>query len=107
MTTTPAAWKRVQGDVNDTLVAQLDGVASLSAVTSIEAHVWRSGVAPTTLTATVLDATNRTVTVNLSPWLATATATVWNIEIQATSGATVQTWPNGTPATLSVRAQGA
>lgn len=107
---TTATWSRVQGDVNDTLTAKLDGVANLSGVTAIQAHVWRTGVSPVTLTASVLNATDRTVTINLGAsggWLATATPAVWYLELQVTSGTTVQTWPADNPAILRIRAQGA
>ena len=105
--TTPR-WYRVVGDTNDTLVARLDGVADLVGVTAIEAHVWRPGVAPTTLTAVVTDTTARTVTVSLSPWIVTAAATNWNLEIQATfPGGVVRSWPAERPGELILRAQGA
>ncbi len=101
-------WYRVVGDTNDTLVAQLLGVADLVGVTAIEAHVWRPGVAATTLTTAVTDATARTVTVNLTPWIATAAASNWNLEIQVTfTGGLVRSWPAERPGELILRTQGA
>ncbi len=102
-----AKWQRVVGDTNDTFVARLDGIPDLTGVTAVEAHVWRPNVAPVTLEAAVTDAAARTVTVQLSPWLATATATTWLLEIQASFGTTVRTWPEGNPAALQIRGQGA
>lgn len=105
MSTSPS-WDRVQGDINDTLVAQLDGVVDLAGVSAIVGHVWRPGTAATNLAASVLNAVDRTVTVELSPWLATATVGAWFFEIQATSGSLTVTWPEASPAIIRVRAQG-
>jgi hypothetical protein len=100
-----ANWDRVQGDVNDTLVARLDGVANLTGVSTIVGHVWQRGVTSVNLTATVLDATARTVTVQLSPWLNSATPGVWKFELQATwtAGPVTVTWRD---ATITVYKQG-
>jgi hypothetical protein len=111
MTTTTAAWYRVQGDANDTLTATFNGVQDLLGISAIEAHVWRNDVASTTLTATVTDAAARTVSVDLGSWITTAAPAVYFVEIQATwtgSPAKVVTSPakRGT-ATIVVRAQGA
>lgn len=97
----------VQGDVGDLRSIQLDGITDLTAVTSIEAHVWKGDDAAT-LTTTVTDAANRIVSVNLGGiggWLATADVGSWFFEIQATLGTTVLTWPNrANPDVIEVRA---
>ena len=110
-TATTAVWYRVQGDANDTLTALFNGVTDLLGVSAIEAHVWRNGVASTTLTATVLDGVACTVTVNLGSWITTAVPGTYFCEIQATwpgSPSKVVTSPgkNGL-ASIVVRAQGA
>jgi hypothetical protein len=105
----------VLGDVGDTRIVRLDGIEDLSGVTALEAHVWvgtRRVATQETLTATVLDPTERTITVNLGTDLVTgwlpnvATRGEWNVEYQATFGSTVLTWPNGKPDTIDVREQG-
>ena len=102
------SWKRVQGDVNDTVTVTLDGVATLNAVTAVAAHVWRPSVPPVTLTAAVTNAATRLVTVQLGTWLATAVPDNWYLEVQATfADGSVLTWPAGTPDKILVRAQGA
>lgn len=99
----------VAGDVNDVRVVTLDGIDDLAAVTSIEAHVWNLRTEPVTLAATVTDAVARQVTVQLGAgggWLPTAAPGEYFIEIEATFGTTVLTWPSGKPDKLIVRAQG-
>jgi hypothetical protein len=99
----------VSGDVGDSRLVVLDGIDDLTTVSSIEAHVWRRGMDPVTLTAAVTDAIARTVTVQLGTsggWLPTAEPGMYNVEIEATLGSTVLTWPNGAPDQLEVRAQG-
>ena len=103
-------WSRVQGDTNDTLVAQLAGVADLTGVTAIEAHVWpaQSIGAAVTLAAVVTNAASRTVTVNLGSWISTAGPGRYQLEIQTTwGGGPIITWPEGAPDELTIRAQGA
>lgn len=98
----------VQGDVNDNRDVLLQGVSSLAPVTSVEAHVWKNGVTPVTLTATI-DVSTRIVTVQLGSWLASVAAPGrYNFEIQVnfTSGSKL-TWPEAGPDELHVRAQGA
>ena len=112
MTTT---WYRTQGDVADTIVAQLMSGATaqdLTGVTAVEAHVWpQRGGTTVTLTAAVTDATNGKVTVQLSgssSWLNTAVAGPYWIEYQTTwSGGAVLTWPEGPRDQIIVEAQGA
>lgn len=97
----------VRGDVNDRRVVRLDGVANLGAVVGVEAHVWRSGVSPVALAATVVDATERTVDVVLGAadgWLATATPGTWWVEIEATfADGSVLSWPAQQPLSITVR----
>ena len=104
-------WKRVQGDLKDTLTVTLDGVVDLASAVTVVAHVWRNGVAPITLTAAVTNPTTRLVTIQLGStggWLATAAPTTWWLEVQVTfTDGTVLTWPAGTPDMIIVRAQGA
>lgn len=104
------AWRKVQGDVNDTIIVVLDGVQDLSAVTGIEAHVWRNDTTPISLTASVVNSDARTIEVDLggaSGWLLTAEPEIYFIEEQVTfSDGTVLTWPSGAPDLLIVRADG-
>ncbi len=104
-----SSWTKVQGDVNDTLTATLSGVENLTTVTAVEAHVWR-GATIVTLTATVADATLRTILVQLggaAGWLATAAPGKWSIEFECTfaSGA-IFTWPANSADFVMVRTQG-
>lgn len=89
-------WKRTQGDIGDTICAVLDGVVDLTAVTSIEAHVQYGSDTPVTLSAGVLDATDRTVLVQLggvAGWLETAKRGCWSLEFEVTFGSGAQiTW---------------
>lgn len=99
----------VSGDVGDTRTVTLAGIADLDSVTAIEAHVWRNSVTPVTLSATVTDATERTITVQLGGvggWLSTAERGNWLIEYELTFGSTVLTWPAGEPDVLQVRDEG-
>jgi hypothetical protein len=102
-------WNRVQGDVGDTIVVTLNGVADLAAVTAVEAHVWR-GATVATLTAAVTDADELEVTVELGDdegWLATAAAGAWRFETQATfADGSILTWPSSGTDHIKVRAQG-
>lgn len=107
-------WRKVQGDVKDTIIAVLSGVEDLATATGAEAHAWRKGVASTTLVATITNPTTRTVSVALggvAGWLSSAgppaggDALDWDFEIQVTwADGTVLTWPAETPDTIIVRA---
>jgi hypothetical protein len=101
------SWNRVQGDIGDTVVVTLGGVADLTAVDTIVAHIKR-GDTIEELDATVTSAVNRTVTVELGAadgWLATAAPGRWRIEYQATFlDGSVLTWPDDQPDTIIVRA---
>jgi hypothetical protein len=78
------AWRKVQGDVDDTITVVLNGVEDLTTVTSVVAHVWHGQATPINLSAAV---------------------TVWFLELQVTFGnGAVLTWPSGRPDTISVRA---
>lgn len=99
----------VTGDVGDYRLVTLAGVDNLDAVTAIEAHVWKSDTAPTTLAASVDDSAERRIRVELGSaggWLATATPGSWKIEYQLTFGSTVLTWPADGPDRILVRAEG-
>lgn len=98
-------WHRVIGDTNDTIVATLNGVTSLSGVSAVEAHVWYGGSSPATLTAVVTDAAACTVTVSLASWISTAAAGAWALEIQTTASGVIRTWPEKGTDTIEVRAQ--
>ena len=99
-------WNKVAGDVGDTLTVALGGVDNLDDASSVEAHVW-SGSTATTLTAAVDDSAARTITVQLSPWLESATPARWSIEFEvAFSGGAVLTWPADRPDIIIVRQQG-
>lgn len=95
MTTLPT-WRRVQGDVDDTIVSDLDGVADLTGVTSVTARVWRT-VAPvssTALTGAIVDSPTAVVSINLSTWLLTAAPGWWNVMIKATwASSATRSWP--------------
>lgn len=54
-----------QGDIGDERILQLTGVASLTGVSTVTAKVWLEGGTPVDLAATVLDETERTVTLKL------------------------------------------
>lgn len=102
------SWRRVQGDVDDQLTVVLEGVADLNSAVSVEAHVWRDGVAPIVLAAAITDPVARVVVVDLggaAGWLSTARPGVWFVDLEVTFGAGAQlTWPAGVPATIAVRA---
>lgn len=115
----------VSGDLGDTRTVRLDGLTDLENVTAIEAHVWRTSTAGVVLAAAVVDATERTVRINLgeaSGWLATAEPGTWFIEVEATfNDGSVLTFPSnaqprnalapsagvGSICTIEVREQGA
>lgn len=100
-------WNKVAGDIGDTIIVDLGGIANLTAVTDVEAHVWKQGTDPAVLDATVLDSDECTITVELGDgtgWLATATQGRWSLEYQLTFGdGSVLTWPQMKPDLLIVR----
>lgn len=102
------AWRKVQGDVDDTITVILNGVEDLTTAVSVVAHVWHGQATPVNLPAAVTDPVTRTVVVQLggaAGWLSDATITVWFLEVQVTFGnGAVLTWPSGRPDTISVRA---
>lgn len=100
-------WNKVAGDVGDTITVTLGGIANLDTVSAVEAHVWKQGSTPATLTATVLDATACTIEVALGDdegWLAETTSGRWNIEYELTFGdGSKLTWPQLSPDLVVVR----
>lgn len=86
-------WDRYQGDTNDTIVMRIDGVDDLLGASSVDAIVWRTTTpsSQTVLTATVVDASARTVRVSLGSWVTTAAVGVWNVASRITG-----TWSDGT-----------
>lgn len=105
-------FNRVQGDTGDTITAFLYGVATFAGAT-VAAHVWQTGVTPTTLTAAVTDGTDSNgqtcgvCVVHLASWITTATPGGWLLEYQVTfTDTTIATWPAETPDVLRVRIQG-
>jgi hypothetical protein len=97
---TNTVWKRVQGDVDDTAVAILGGVADLAGVIAARARVTLTTAdepaTPVALAASVTDPDACEVTVRLSPWLADAELGSWELEIETDwqSGQTL-TFPEG------------
>lgn len=106
------SFERVQGDVNDTLVVQLEGVGDYTAATATAA-VWTAGNAPTALNASVTNATTsegvacgRCVVAlgGAGGWLSTAIGS-YLLEYQVTfSDGSKLTWPEHSPDELIVRA---
>lgn len=105
------AIRAVQGDVNDIRILTLSGVEDLTTVDTVVAKVWKRGVDAEELDATVLDATDRTISITLggvSGWLATADPGVYQLEQEVTfDDGTVLTWPDGLPDTVTVRVDAA
>jgi hypothetical protein len=104
-----ARFHRVQGDIGDTLVTELDGVTDFTAATAV-ANVWLVGTTPTSLAATVANAvaTDGTpcgrCTVVLGSWLTTALGN-YLLEYTVTfSNGAVLTWPADAPDMLIIRA---
>lgn len=94
-----STWGRKQGDVNDTLVAEMVGIVDLDpqTVDSIEARV-RRGSTVVDLAAAVTDPDARQVTVQLSPWLATAVLGRWELTYRLIFvDGSERTWPEGQP----------
>lgn len=102
------AWRKVKGDVNDTITVILSGVENLAGATAVEAHVWHNDIDPETLPAAITNPTTRTVVVQLggvTGWLSDAAEHVWLVDVQVTFGdGTILTWPSGRPDTIAVRA---
>jgi hypothetical protein len=102
-------WNRTAGDVKDTIVVTLDGVATLTGVSTVVPKVTRNGALIATLSAAVTDVDDRTVTIQLGDtggWLPTATPNVYELEYEVTyvNGA-VLTWPSGRKDRIVVWAQ--
>lgn len=105
--TVTTVWRKVQGDVKDTIIPVLSGIEDLGTVDTVESYAWRLGTARSTLETTVLDADARTLLVQLggvSGWLSTAEDGIWNVEYQLTFiDGTILTWPSATPDQIIVR----
>lgn len=96
----------VLGDTGDTRTLRIDGAVDLVAVTAVRAHVWKDGTDPVVLSASVADADDRTVTVQLGNWLATvAEPGVYWFELELDTSGSSLTWPSKR-ATLRVRDEG-
>ena len=107
-----ARFQRVQGDINDTLVIQLDGVADFQLATAT-ANVWLPGFEPAPLTCTLANGVDGSTPVGLctvhlggpGEWLTTAEPGDYLIEVEVTfDDGSVLTWPEGPPDHLRVRA---
>lgn len=98
----------VAGDVGATRQLEFVGVENLDAVTSIEAHIWRSVDRANTVTLAVelVDRAERLIKVSFSPWLATAVPGDWLLEVEAASPTDTVTSPSGKPQLVKVRRQG-
>lgn len=103
-------FRRVQGDIGDTIDPVIDGVQDLEDVTAVEAHVWRRGVEPVILDAAVFDPVARTILVQLGDaagWLSDAAPGVWSVEYELAFGASPSlTWPAGIKDFIVVTAEG-
>jgi hypothetical protein len=100
----------VAGDVNDIRTLRLDNVVG-GVVESVAVVIWNVE-GSTRLTANVVEqgADYIDVSVNLGGpggWLATATATKFNVEAEVHwADGTELTWPDAPPASLTVRSDG-
>lgn len=100
------------GDIDQTVRVELTGVDTLAGATAVEAHVWVDPDDVTVLDASIVDAANRIVEVELggaAGWLPTLVqdpgdVVLYNLQVQVTFGAEVSTWP---PDTLTVIGQAA
>jgi hypothetical protein len=101
-------FKRVQGDVDDYVDLEIDGVTDLTTVTAVEGYVWRRRTI-VELTAAVQDAANRIVRVQLggaAGWLADARPGDWHVDVKlAFDNAQDLSWPSGVPDWIRVRAR--
>lgn len=89
---------RRRGDLEDPIVARLNGIATLEGiVAAVTASVRRDNV-EVALACTVTNAAEREVTVDLDPWQATAEKGEWQFDISVLfqSGA-LWTWPREWP----------
>lgn len=96
-------FKRVQGDVNDTVDVEIVGLADLDNVTQVKAFVWlRRTIVE--LTAAVQDSPNRIVRIQLTPWLETARRGDWHLDEKLfdNNGQEIS-WPSGIPDWIRVR----
>jgi len=85
---------RKQNDVGDTIVLNLLGVDSLITAVAVVGHVSFNGGTVTNLAGAVTDAVEREVTLQLTPWLATAVVGRHDLDTQVTFGdGSSITWP--------------
>lgn len=108
MTPEIPVWRRVQGDINDTITGVLNGVQDLAAATAVEAHVWRRDSLTTeTLAAAITDPVARTVVVQLggaAGWLSDAAVANWLVDVEVLfADGTTLSWPAGPPGVIAVR----
>lgn len=101
-------WKKVQGDINDTIVVRLGGVQDLTGATFV-GETWLGNGDTVELDAEVTDADAREITVDLGDadgWLSDAAVGRWLIQYEGTFGdGSKITWPDGTPDVIEVRAE--
>lgn len=83
--------KRVAGDIGDTLLVIMDSDEPLDEATSFTGHVQRFNERHS-LSATLVDAVERSVRVDLDSWLPDATPGIWGLEVVADFGAAVLTY---------------
>lgn len=98
-----------QGDIGDTRLVRVDGIADLAAVTTARALVSRQEDVAA-LEAEVDDPEERTVSILLGGtdgWLATRPAVgSWKVQLELTfASGDVLTWPNNEPLFLPVQAE--
>lgn len=101
-----AEWHRVRGDVKDTIVAQLGGIADLSTATDVIGIITQDGETFSQLDGSVSDAASSQVTISLAAWLPTAAEGDWWIEYEVTFGdGSSKTWPERGQDRIHVRAR--
>jgi hypothetical protein len=102
-------WQKVAGDVGDTITVTLGGIANLTAVSAVAAHVWQNGGSATVLDAAVTDAVACEILVQLGDtgeWLPTASYGRYSLEYELTFlDGSVLTWPQMRPDEIVVRSQ--
>lgn len=103
-------WQKVAGDIGDSITVTLGGIANLSAVSAVQAHVWKNGSDPAVLEAEVTDADACEILVHLGDageWLPMASHGRYSLEYELTflDGSEL-TWPQMRPDEIVVRDQG-
>lgn len=101
-----AEWHRVQGDVKDTIVVHLGGIANLNTASSVVAIASKPGEVDVSLDGSVSNAANAEVTISLAVWLEDAALGDWSIVYVVTFGdGSTKTWPELHPDRIHVRAR--